>query len=85
MASFRCMISSKTAHKLLIATRSLKAGNNRPNVMKSHFDWLAKANYEGNLLLFVNTHSDADTGDLVVAGNQKDPLSVPIHEVRGFL
>lgn len=53
--------------------------------MKTHFDWLAKANYEGNLLLFVNTHSDADTGDLVVAGNQKDPLSVPIHEVRGFL
>lgn len=83
VAFFSCIISSQITHKLLIATRSLKAGNNRPSVMKPHFDWLAKANYEGNLLLFVNTHSDADSGDLVVAGNQNDPVSVPIYEVRG--
>jgi hypothetical protein len=79
------MISSQIDHQLRIATRSLKAGNNRPSVMKPHFDWLAKANYEGNLLLYINTHSDTDTGDLVVAGNQQDPLSVPIYEVSGSI
>ncbi|KIK39218.1 hypothetical protein CY34DRAFT_108333 [Suillus luteus UH-Slu-Lm8-n1] len=67
--------------RLHIATRSLKAGNNCPSTMKPHFNWLAKVNYKGNLLLYINTHSDTDMGDLVMAGNQKDLLSVPIYKL----
>jgi hypothetical protein len=50
--------------------------------MTPHFDWLANANYEGNVLLFVNTHSDTESGNLVVSGSEKDPTSLPILEVR---
>jgi hypothetical protein len=68
--------------QLRIATRALKSGNNNPSAMNPHFEWLANVNYEGNLLLFINTHSDTDTGDLVVSGDPKQAGSIPIHEVR---
>jgi hypothetical protein len=70
--------------KLYIATRSLKAGNHRnsPKALKPAFDWLGRVNHEGNMLIFVNTHSDTETGNLVVSGNEKDPNSVPLTEVK---
>ncbi|KAG2741702.1 hypothetical protein P692DRAFT_20840352 [Suillus brevipes Sb2] len=67
--------------RLRIATRALKSGNNNPSAMKPHFDWLANANNEGNLLLFINTHSDTETGDLVVSGDPKHAGSIPIYEL----
>jgi hypothetical protein len=78
--------SGQTAEcpQLRIATRALKSGNNNPSAMKPHFDWLANANNEGNLLLFINTHSDTETGDLVVSGDPKHAGSIPIYEASGF-
>ncbi|KAG2125066.1 uncharacterized protein EDB93DRAFT_1110359 [Suillus bovinus] len=67
--------------RVRIVTRALKAGNNRPSAMKPHFDWLRQISYLANMLIFVNTHSDANTGHLVVAGNEHNPLSVPINEL----
>ncbi|KAG2028538.1 hypothetical protein BDR03DRAFT_1019667 [Suillus americanus] len=70
--------------RLRIATRALKSGNNNPSAMNPHFEWLANANYEGNVLLFINTHSDTDTGDLVVSGDPKHAGSVPLYEASGL-
>jgi hypothetical protein len=68
--------------QLRMKSRALKAGNNRPSVMNPEFKWLAKLKYEGNMLIFINSHSDTATGNLIVAGNDQNPQSVPIHEVR---
>ncbi|KAG2139950.1 hypothetical protein BD769DRAFT_1384256 [Suillus cothurnatus] len=54
--------------RLCIASRALKAGNNRPAAMTPHFQWLSRLNNE-------------DMGNLVVSGNAKNPESVPIHEL----
>ncbi|KAG1888975.1 uncharacterized protein F5891DRAFT_156716 [Suillus fuscotomentosus] len=62
-------------------TRALRAGNNCPQAMTPSFDWMREFNYEGNLLIFVNTHSDTKTGNLVVSGNEKNPMSIPIYEL----
>jgi hypothetical protein len=63
--------------------RTLKAGNHRhsPKAMRPAFEWLGQVNHEGNMLIFVNTHSDSDTGNLVVSGNEANPTSIPIFEV----
>jgi len=50
--------------------------------MKSDFEWLEKINYEGNILIFIDTHSDTATGNLVVSGNAANSNSVPVHEVN---
>lgn len=49
--------------------------------MKPDFDWLASLNYHGNLLIFIDTHSDTVTGDLVVSGNAANSNAVPVYEV----
>ncbi|KAG0691816.1 hypothetical protein DFH29DRAFT_883665, partial [Suillus ampliporus] len=67
--------------RLRIASRKLKGGNNRPNAVKPDFDWLASLKYHGNLLVFIDTHSDTNTGDLVVSGNATKSTSVPVHEL----
>ncbi|KAG1760558.1 hypothetical protein EV702DRAFT_985501, partial [Suillus placidus] len=67
--------------RLRIASRKLKGGNNRPNTVKPDFEWLGSLNYEGNILIFIDTHSDTVTGDLVVSGNATNPNSLPVHEV----
>jgi hypothetical protein len=53
--------------------------------MTPDFQWLANVKHEGNLLIFVNTHSDTITGNLVVAGNEENPQAVSIYDVRKFL
>lgn len=68
--------------KLNIMTRALRAGNNRPQAMVPSFNWMREFAYEGNMLIFVNTHSDTKTGHLVVSGNENNPNAIPIHEVR---
>lgn len=50
--------------------------------MTPAFDWMRQFDYAGNLLIFVNTHSDTKTGNLVVSGNADNPESLPIHEVK---
>lgn len=84
-----CVLSVKSANfvsviiieQVRIVTRALKAGNNRPKAMEPAFDWMRTFKYQGNLLIFVNTHSDTETGNLVVSGNAENPESLPIHEV----
>jgi hypothetical protein len=49
--------------------------------MTPHFQWLSRLNNKDNVLIFVNTHLDTDTGNLIVSGNAKNPESVLIHEV----
>ncbi|KAG2108241.1 uncharacterized protein F5147DRAFT_652961 [Suillus discolor] len=67
--------------RLHIASRSLKAGNSRPITMNPHFEWLARLKHEGNILIFINTHSDSDTGNLIVSWNAMNPVAVPIDEL----
>ncbi|KAG2116858.1 hypothetical protein BD769DRAFT_1390945 [Suillus cothurnatus] len=67
--------------RLHIASWALKAGNNHLAAMTPHFQWLSRLNNKGNVLIFVNTHLDRDTGNLIVSGNAKNPESVLIHEL----
>ncbi|KIK32067.1 hypothetical protein CY34DRAFT_111124, partial [Suillus luteus UH-Slu-Lm8-n1] len=71
----------RTPSLFRIASRKLKSGNNRPSALNPDFKWLAEHHYRGNLLVFIDTHSDTATGDLVVAGNALNSNSVPIHEL----
>ncbi|KAG1778632.1 hypothetical protein EV702DRAFT_1044493 [Suillus placidus] len=73
---FRCDKS-----RLRITTHVLKAGNNYPEAMTPSFEWMKHFNYEGNLLIYVNTHSDTETGFLVITGNAENPQSAPINEL----
>jgi hypothetical protein len=68
-----------------MVSRKLKGGNNRPNAVKPDFDWLASINYQGNILIFIDTHSDTLTGDLVVSGNAMNSNSLPVHEVNRYI
>ncbi|KAG2036334.1 hypothetical protein BDR03DRAFT_983107 [Suillus americanus] len=74
-------VNNSDHQEIHMTTCSLKAGNNRPSAMDPYFEWLKNINHEGNLLIFVNTHSDTKTGNLVVSGNVENPESVPIHEL----
>ncbi|KIK31875.1 hypothetical protein CY34DRAFT_19482 [Suillus luteus UH-Slu-Lm8-n1] len=67
--------------RLRIATRKLKANNNRPHAMSPDFEWLEGINYKGNVLIFIDTHSDTSTGNLVVSGNATNSNSLPVHEL----
>ncbi|KAG2090479.1 uncharacterized protein F5147DRAFT_780287 [Suillus discolor] len=49
--------------------------------MTPHFEWLRDIKYEGNLLLFINTHSDTESGNLVVSRNEGNPMTLPITEL----
>jgi len=77
-ANFVSVIIIKQVH---IVTRALKAGNDCPKAMEPLFDWMRTFKYQGNLLIFINMHSDTETSNLVVSGNAENPESLPIHEV----
>ncbi|OJA20362.1 hypothetical protein AZE42_07311 [Rhizopogon vesiculosus] len=80
----QCHRAEERRIMLRIASRRLKSGNHRPSVMRDDFQWLANMKYEGNLLIFVNTHSDTATGNLVVAGNAENPQSLPMYQLLKF-
>lgn len=64
-----------------MASRTLRFANNRPDALKDDFQWLANLQYQGNLLIFIDTHSDTATGNLVASGNAQNPGSLPLFEV----
>lgn len=74
-------ISSPNSIQLRIASRKIRANNNRPDAVADDFRWVADQNHQCNILVFIDTHADTSTGNLVASGGANNCVSITPWEV----
>ncbi|KAH7917488.1 hypothetical protein BV22DRAFT_1042327 [Leucogyrophana mollusca] len=59
----------------------LMAGGNRPHLVKNDIDWIMASSTPPNTLLYVDTHSDVATGQIIYGGSAPRHLAAALAEI----
>jgi hypothetical protein len=82
---FDILIRLLRATQLRITTRKIRANNNRPDAVADDFRWVADQDNQCNILVFIDTHADTSTGNLVASGGANNSVSITPWEVLLYL
>ncbi|KAI9459596.1 hypothetical protein HD554DRAFT_2041823, partial [Boletus coccyginus] len=70
-----------TALKLHILKRPIRTGNNRPSAVHNDIMWMEKAKWLSDVLLYIDTHAESTTGNLIVGGSRNNRKCATIHQL----
>ncbi|KAF8444458.1 hypothetical protein L210DRAFT_3394051, partial [Boletus edulis BED1] len=79
----RCLLEHfpQQTENLHIVKRPIKLGNNRPSAVLNNIHWMERAKFFSDILLYIDTHADSTTGNVVIRGLQNNHRCATIRQM----